>query len=233
MNAPLSDFMRLWFPNRKQVSIREIESNYKKCVYDECSGDTAYSWGPPEKLKAIQATLLDHEAWNGNPNPGHSLYTAFTAVGAYAYGSVPIRFKLKADSGVSLHSEIQSQEANEIESWSFGMPEHYDEIVRDFLRFKSKKLWRGYWATSDFSVVPKWTGTDNSLFFKFPLDEHEWSEDKLKTALLVMIKTILRGEGRIYYAKNACRNRKTAFETRLPTFINPFPSSNSSGNSAR
>ncbi len=166
--------------------------------------------------------MPDNGLWHGPPNPGHDLYTTISAVGSYGYGLIPVRIKLRP--GVyGSPSEYDIQNSNVVESWSFGTPEHYDEIIRDIQRSESKKPWIGYWHSYwALSSIPGGPPGDK-LFFTLPLDGHDFTEENLKTALLDVIQTILNGDGRIYYAEGTCRNRKREFETRFPTYINPFP----------
>ena len=48
-------------------------------------------------------------------------------------------------------------------------------------------------------------------------------EDGLKTRLLAFIRTILAGDGKITYAKSACRNRTITFSTLSPSSVDPLP----------
>lgn len=238
--APLSDFMRLWYPKREGSA--ERDPTIELCISSRASCelkmevgksysaddflrlpqvhlDTVYSWGPAVKLTNIQKALPDNGVWSGPVNPGHTLDTLFSAIGSYGYGLIPVRIRLSPKPGqmsVSVRSDYEIEDGNEIESWSYGTPEHYDEIVRDYLRFKSGAPWVGYSASADDDE-----GNHMQLFFA-GLDGHDFSEKALKSSLLEMIRMILNGEGRIHYAHGTCRNRRLAFETRYPTYINPF-----------
>jgi hypothetical protein len=223
----LKDFMVLWYPNKKQSY--GSDSYLSGCAPKECWIETVYSWGPEAKLRALQEALPDDGVWSGRPNPGHNLYTLSSAVGSFAYGEIPIRIKLKQNSepqlirATYLDMERPITSAENIESWSFGTPEHYDEIVRDFKRYESSKTWYGYNYSAYLNRVHGERRTDgDGLFFSPGLDGHDWSEDTLKRNLSEMVRTILGGDGRIYYSHGTCRNRKLEFETRFPTYINPF-----------
>jgi hypothetical protein len=240
MNAPLKDFLRLWYPGKpgmietSQVGdeCRKVENAYviKSSVaaspapatsYPKpatpCFYDTVYSWGPKEKLFALLKTMPDNDNWRGPPNPGRNLDTVASAIGSFGYGMFPVRVKLKPGR-LAPPSEYIVNDGSEVESWSFGTPEHYDEIVRDYLRYESKQPWIGYWGTASFQG-----DQHDRLFFPERLDGHEFSEQNLKAALLAMVQMILKGEGRIFYSSDTCRNRKLAFETRFPNYVNPFP----------
>jgi hypothetical protein len=241
-SAPLQDFLRLWYPGRPGSV--DTESAAAACRAEEsatvtvmsngangwtgmtsaipveerkCFYDTIYSWGSKAKLTTLQGTLADNEMWKGPPNPGRMLDGAVSAVGSHGYGDVPVRLKLRP--GVfPPPTEYTIQTGNEVESWSFGAPEHYDEIVRDVLRFQSKKPWVGYWVTGSIDGTK-----EDKIFFSTNLDGHDFTEENLKKSLLEMISMVLKGEGRIYYAPGICRNRKLEFETRFPNYMDPFP----------
>jgi hypothetical protein len=221
-DAPLDSFMRLWYPDRKGVST--YDSLFEACLssHSKCGGhiqiDTVYSWGPLAKIKSLESRMRDGGEWHGNPNPGHRLDTLASPLGSYGYGIVPVRIRLSpipAWMEVVLRLDYDYVVGDEIESWSYGTPEHYDEIVRDYLRFKSGEPWIGYMPTAD-------DHDNDRLFFESSLDGHAFNPDALKNSLREMIRMVLNGEGRIYYAKGQCRNRSLEFQTRFPTYFNPF-----------
>lgn len=232
-DAPLEDFMKFWYPDQKTETpnltfLKQCKDNSSACETTRINVDTFYSWGPEAKLKNMQATLPDGGVWEGNPNPGYTLDTLFTAIGSYGYGLIPVRIRAKARSVPVnyLGGDQNFESAREIESWSFGTPEHYDEIVRDYQRYKSGGLWVGYFAVHTWDGYKMGHSPDDDifrdeLFMKDILDGHYFSEENLKASMLKMVQMILNGEGRIYYAKGQCRNRKLEFETGLPTYINP------------
>lgn len=215
-NVSLSDLMVLWYPEHEHKLVQHfgIESCQEQTL---CDVDTVYSWGSLAKLETLKATLRDRSKWQGEPNPGRMLSTLFSAVGSYAYGPIPVRLKLKPSAAhVNPRGEHTIRDGSEIESWSFGAPEHYDEIVRDYLRYKSGNIWYGYALTRALTNTNR-----DQLFFDAPLDGHAFREEALKSSMMQMVETILRGEGRIYYADGACRNQKLAFATKYPSYINP------------
>lgn len=246
-SAPIDDFMKLWYPD--QHAGADTEAFFNQCQQEPfkgfrwispdqglgpCAPDTLYSWGPKAKLVSIRNTLQDNKVWKGPANPGRLLFTTFSAIGTFGYGLIPIRFKIKPSTqfawehpddgntvqyfGFSVQQDYVIHDAAVIESWSFGTPEHYDEIVRDYLRFKSGQSWIGY-IPYEANVGATFFGK-RSLFIR--IDSHDFTEDGLRAALLEMIRMILNREGRIYYSKNSCRNRKFEFETRNATYVNPF-----------
>lgn len=243
-SAPLKDFMKLWYPDRKASG--EMDPIIKDCIanpsycepwrsgktsfsfaelraFPQVRLDTVYSWGSVDKLEGLQHLLPNGAVWSENEFSGFRISSLFSAVGSYGYGLVPIRIRLAQDKvlenmNISITSDYSISSSNEIESWSYGTPEHYDEIVRDYLRYKSGQPWVGYSASS---------GDDDKmqLFFE-GLDGHDFGESNLKASLLEMIRMILAGEGRIYQISGLCRSRDLEFKTLYPTYINPFKAEN-------
>ncbi len=211
---------------------------------EACSPDVLYSWGPLEKTTSFSKYIPDGALWTGPmnapvTNTNHSkgsgtVYATFSAIATFGYGAVPIRIKIKptaqyhstTTAGASRNGEVAFyvlsnwhdyylSDAAVVESWSFGTPEHYDEIVRDALRIASGKRALAY------TGEPQGNGI-NRLWQLSNYDGHASNAVQLKNALRGMIQMILNGEGRIHYSKGACRNRKLHFKTDKPTYINPF-----------
>jgi len=217
ISAPLNDFLIFWYPERNTDTFSDAD--LEQCEIEGCNLDTFYSWGPLAKVKTFMKTMPDGKKWSGFPNPGHMFATLFSAVGSYGYGLIPVRIKLNGNKyPVHPDREQSISDGSEVESWSFASPEHYDEIIRDLIRYKTNKLWHGYTV---FERIKNEKGFQNQLFFDLGIDGNEFSENVLKRNLLKMIQMILNREGRIYYSKNSCRNRDLAFKTKFPTYINP------------
>lgn len=197
----------------------------------ECSPDVLYSWGPKIKLDSMANGLRNEENWHGSANPGRkTLYTALTPFSTYAYGTYQVRLKIKPqtiyqtrdcnDSSGTIcvrtatFQEFNIEDAGVIESWSFGTPEQYDEMVRDIIKFSSGKKAQGY-----YSKEPKGKGL-NRLFGNLA-DGVEDSERKLKENLLEHIRMVINEEGQIRFYSGSCQNRKLHFKTSKPTYFNP------------
>lgn len=249
--APLGDFLKLWYPGRKRHLGSDDESYIFKCqkapwqnfkggpdgyLTKECSPDTLYSWGPPAKITTLKQTMADGKAWQGPLNPKSQsglLFTSASAVSTYPFGVAGVRIKLKPgvrtkltgwahhENGVVALNNDWAQDyvlsdASLVESWSYGTPEHYDEIVRDILRFASGK------TAMHWSAKQQPTGTGVARLFSYGLvDNQPNDEATLKATLLGMIKIILSGQGQIQYADGACRNRAQHFATDHPSYMNP------------
>ncbi|MCM2277684.1 MAG: hypothetical protein NDJ89_06370 [Oligoflexia bacterium] len=217
--------------------------NYGTAEYapESCVPDVLYSWGPRAKVDTFQQTIRDGKAWAGKPNPGSetsdgTLFLSLSAASTYMYGVVPIRFKLKPKVPLHLQRGVKADDlkipgevtyrdweyqdywiadSSVIESWSFGTPEHYDEIVRDILRISSGENAALYHRK-------ELHGSGIERFFSIgATDQNPNNEEKLKATLLEMVRMIVTGEGRIYYSKGACRNREEHFATDRPSYLNP------------
>lgn len=100
-----------------------------------------------------------------------------------------------------------------VSTYSYGTPQHYDEIVRDIIQISS-----GQRALGNKAGEP--SGQGLSRLYNDGLSEvNQQDETELKKVLLEMIKMILNKEGRIFYAKGSCRNKNSHFDTQRPTYF--------------
>lgn len=212
---------------------------------EDCKPDVLYSWGPTVKLENMKKTMIDNQLWKGSPNPinnkATTLFMAKSPVVSFGYGDIAIRIKLKSgtpfpyehhsmfNKGEKDYSKVDGVMMNRawnkdymlknssfINSWSFGTPQIYDEMVRDILRFKNKKSAEVY-ASNGTNDPSK--GLDN--LFQQKADRKDFSEKELKRKLLKHISMILNGEGKIHYQKGSCRNKELHYKTNKPTYSNP------------
>jgi hypothetical protein len=222
---------------------RTMRAGSDGLIDPQCRPDTLYSWGPLAKLQNISQALVDKGSWEVLINPGIQfggyrpkglVYSTISAVATFEYGPVPIRFKVRSDIPMkAVTSPSQANNSGEItyytaqrfedfylldgtsiDSWSFGTPEQYDEIVRDIQRMITGKP--AIFYTNDPQVNGYQTLENLDAW-----DGHRASLESLKQSLLTMIKQIVNGEGRIFYREGVCRNRRKHFETTKPTYINP------------
>lgn len=112
------------------------------------------------------------------------------------------------------YQEFNISDAAVNESWSYGTPEQYDEIVKDIIRISSGKRAQGYYV-----FEPKGIGIER--FIGYLSDGLADNEETLKQSLLGMLEMILNGKGRIHYAKEICRNRNLHFSTRHHSYFRP------------
>jgi hypothetical protein len=250
MNAPIEDFLKTWYPNRPVIGKGDGDDYIIRCqekpwmglrtkndsIPEECAPDVLYSWGSKAKVDTIEKTLVDSRKWIGAVNPNGEIgkgtvYATPSAVSTFMYGQIPVRIKLKPKTqfriaGVAdiygavgyrndTYQDFLISDASVIESWSYGTPEHYDEIIRDIQRFSS-----GMPGIRYVRGEPSGKGIDR-IFSSGNIDGKINNEQVLKGALLEMIRTILAGEGRIFYSKNTCRNRTEHFLSDKPTYMNP------------
>jgi hypothetical protein len=211
----------------------------------ECKPDVFYSWGPEDKLQNMERAMKDGEAWTSSPNPrasGYgigssdgkptSLFMAITPFSSSAYGEYAVRIKVKKATRmttVGWHPEpgtldfnpverfqdVVMNDASVIESWSYGTPDIYDELVRDVKQIASGKRAQLY---APKLVDANATGMKRLYHI---VDRNTMDEDALKKRFLTLIGMILRGDGRIHYQKGACRNREAHYKTDRPTYFNP------------
>jgi hypothetical protein len=204
-------------------------------VSQNCKPDTLYSWGPREKLDVIKQSIPDGKEWKGDINPqakiAHgTVFTSVSPASTFGYGKIVIRFKIKKE--IPYHRETMGAQDHEIgvrmeecqdfcikdssvvESWSYGTPEIYDEVVRDALRIASGKQ-----AWVYFAHKPKGKGLQR--VYSQPVDNHVQSEENLKQNLLELIREILNHEGGVFFPKNGCRDRAQHFSTDKHSYINP------------
>lgn len=228
------------FIQRCQTSLWSRLKSNGDYLTPECSPDVLYSWGPREKMDGFKRTVPDDATWSSlihrPPSPIGAreplLYATISPVATYAYGLIPVRLKIKKGTSYKLTSNVQGSDreivyypwpgedfilktGTYVENWSYGTPEHYDEIVRDIRWIASGKPGIVYYG------APNGQGLErvNSLRV---FDGHEGGEPVLKKSLLEMIRMILSEEGRIYYQKGSCRNRTKAFQVPKPTYFAPF-----------
>ena len=207
-----------------------------------CRPDVLYSWGPQKKMEAITGKLKTGAKWEGTPNPftgglAHgAVFTTISPVSTFGYGSNLIRFKIKPgaayngrgyggeDGEVSIRSSTYNyyndfvlKDASLIESYSYGTPEIYDELVREIRRYRADK------RVSVYQVLDAQPSGIERLWAQ-AADGNEHDEAGLKENLLEVIRQILSGEGRIVFNEGACENRSRHYSTAHPNFIVPFSS---------
>lgn len=223
---------------KAEAELINLKPNTLSYLAKECKPDVLYSWGPEVKLAGMQKTMQDGKEWANSPNPlpnndKAALFMSMSPTSTFGYGNIAVRLKIKpsvpykhiwgyVDSKEAMPNEIQvrtdqyqdftTKDASVIESWSFGTPEHYDEIVSELLRFKEKKRAQLYFRKIDSDGI-------DQLYTN--VDSYKTDEDILKKRLLNHIEMILQGRGRIVYQKGSCRNREQSFKTKRPTYFNP------------
>jgi hypothetical protein len=250
-----------FFDCQKQPWMPLTKMDKKKFLVDECKPDVLYSWGPEIKLDNMKERMPDNKTWSGSPNyrqdNSSPLFMSMSPVSTFGYGDVSVRIKVKktvpfksgdissshAPNTIKVRNEelfndFTTKDSNVIESWSYGTPEHYDEIVRDIKRFKSQKRAQSYFspagkensAADTKEKVERYSKTsgDEKLYYDLPqygtysnLDGYDFDETILKQRLLRHIEMVVNGEGRIHYGSEACRNRVQHFRTKRRTYFNP------------
>lgn len=213
----------------------------KRILPEKCRPDVLYSWADDIKVKNIAHHLADNKKWKGIPNPykvekkliQDPLSLAQTPAMTFGYGQILMRVRIKETgkfvrltereqpvkgeietSPAGYMPEFSLSDSSLVESWSFGTPEIYDEIIRDLIRIQSNKRAQHYFGDEERDGLEK-------IYLDALLDDHEFSEKVLKRNLLRLIDQILKGEGKVFYQKGACRSYENHYRTKKPTWFNP------------
>ncbi len=237
--APIEDFFHLWYPDQE----RELKTSYLDfCVNLQrtemvreangtlskaCQPDVLYSWGPEIKLKTIRSELTDGANWAKPVNGGRSVWMTISPISTYSYGAIPIRFKFKPqttfvhegkDGTVWEHTgglmDFIFDNGSVLESWSFGMPQHYDEIIKDIRQFAK---------TTEIVTYSGYRGANpdyRNIYIAGVMEREAQSEETLRQRLTLMIKMILENKGEVHYAKGVSQSVKQHFATDHPTYFN-------------
>lgn len=150
----------------------------------ECYPEILYSWGDNKKLQDLISRMGKTPFGSVKFNPAHpNLWATISPVASFCYGLIPVRIKLKqhvwfksmlsrqrADPYMAKLAQFFSypkveylfqglvdfaiDDSNAIESWSFGTPEHYDEIMREveWMYTHKRSEWVGYNLTKEDKV---------------------------------------------------------------------------------
>lgn len=211
-------------------------------LHESCKLDTLYSWGTEAKLNVLISQM-------GQVNPWKTIQTIYTSRGPFStfgYGPVAIRIKLKKNvvfkrtSSYTRCDHATSPEAQTtvyvrngdqyrdwticntgvIHSWSFFNREHYDEIVKDYLRHQ-ELLQSG---TSIAGYIEQYSSYQQArTVFGGSIDGHSFGEEKLIQNLQLFIRKIENGSEKIYYNPDlpaSEKNREAHFRTSYPTYFN-------------
>ena len=214
----------------------------------DCRPKTLYSWGTREKLETIKERLGPGKTWEGLANPGAQIksgriFSTISAVSTYGYGAIPVRFEIRASApymftgtymqdgeklkGVAIrkdnYHDFTFEDAGLVESWSFGTPELYDEIVRDILRFRSGKRASVYSETYSYNEALSAKTIDAYMrrLYGQGADGYEQNEEVLKENLLEVLREILANEGRLIFPSGTCGDFEQHYSTGQPNYINP------------
>jgi hypothetical protein len=237
--APISDFLHLWLPNQINENIdgyhldcfKDNNLFPKKTLTDRtCSPDVLYSWGPLAKLNSLKNEISDDkQSWNIFLNNRRNIWATISPVSTYSYGIIPIRFKFKPQTHFSRSFnqdgvyfiggfallDFTFFKGEVLESWSYGTPEHYDEIIKDIKRFLSGKKALSYTGLREGLTL------DMQAVYNAGVPERgSQDEATLRRNLTLMIKMILEDKGQVFYAPGTDHDRVKHFATDHPTYFN-------------
>jgi hypothetical protein len=198
--------------------------------------DTVYSWMQPENVKS-RLDSLNVQTWQGMWRP---LFLTRAPLASYPYGSVSLRFKIKP--GVHFkrernHCKVSLSEAETtvyvfaglmsefvicspkvIESVSFAMKEHYDEMIRDLIQHKERPEAASYYM--------RFSQTGDRGFFNSGdacPDNMCYRESTLMNNLRATLRLILRNQSRLVYNPDTMPSEQTElrhFQTLRPIYFN-------------
>lgn len=206
----------------------------------ECEPDTLYSWGAQDKIDFLKVAL-GKENWK---EVFRTVYAARSPLSTFGYGPIPIRIKLKSSpelfSGPAWLSrdwcESQATQltmkvyfnrrddysdwsfcnSQVIHSWSYGTPEHYDEVIRELAFFDTKKDRLDefdFYAFEQASV---------KTVFGVTVDYHLFTREKL-TESMIAWQALAEQGGLIFYSPSLPESEKTRdahFKTEHPVYFN-------------
>jgi hypothetical protein len=225
---------------------RKNKSDLAKCIsgnqsfnmlVKECRTDTLYSWGDETKLNVL-AGLIGKGAWL----PIQTIFASRGPISTVEYGPIQIRVKLRKGivftptgfgcAGVNAgnvgirtdgtFSDWTICSPDAIHSWSVFMPEHYDEIIQEYMNYKNIKRTGAPMLGNIEVYAPSRQAGD--IFFGGTIDGRGvYSEDTLKGQLAVFLKGIKASKGKIFYNPQlpaAEKTREAHFSTDFPTHFN-------------
>lgn len=214
--------------------------NTGSTINEACKLDTLYSWGSQVKLD-ILIGQMGHGAWG-------KIKTIFSSRGplsTFGYGPISIRLKLKkgvrfkavgfqrcdfADHEEArntvyvrtsvIYSDWSICNPDVLHSWSHSTPEHYDEMMKEYLLHQSlvnsNRPLLGY--------VERYGGDYQARsLFQSSIDTYSFSESVLDSRFQLLLKRIQDKLGQIFFNPNLPANERTReehFKTEYPTYFN-------------
>jgi hypothetical protein len=225
---------------------RKNKSDLAKCISGnqsfnfsskECLTDTLYSWGDERKLNVLSG-LIGKGAWL----PIQTIFASRGPISTLEYGPIAIRVKLRkgavftpthfgcsgvATGNVGIRSDGVFSDwtvctPESIHSWSVFMPEHYDEIIQEYLNYKELKRAGAPMLGNVEVYAPNRQAGD--ILFGGTIDSRGiYSEATLQGQLAVFLNGINAGKGKIFYNPSLPAEERTPeahFSTDFPTHFN-------------
>jgi hypothetical protein len=204
-----------------------------------CAPDTFYSWGPLKKAETVSDQTKKPE-WSRLNNRGF-VYVSQTPMATYCYGNYALRFKMKSTASYRgnqyhelktyLNDWVIKEYFNlaDVDSISFGQPEHFDEIILEIQRrLDPTKNWWKAELYIDPMAFPRPAGDPypntslkGRLLNGCVPEVQELSEESLVKNLISFLEVIQQNKGWIHF--NHCEkcNKQDHFKTKWPSFFNP------------
>jgi len=245
-DAPLTDFLKLWYPDRGDGG--NLESPFFACesealgafkmpddnqVPANCRPDVLYSWGTVQKSH-LTRHLPDGAEWTGPVTTYNmaiangTVFTSISAVSTFGYGDTLMRFKIKPGTPFNFQNFGASPGQVSVRADTFHDFAISDAAVLESISIGTPEIYDEiirdivrYQSGKRVSVYVSNQETGIARLFAQAIDGHDQSEAHLKLNLIEIIREITSGEGQMVYAKGSCRNRARKFSTAYPNYIEP------------
>lgn len=239
---PIGPDLRGCIVNRFQ----SFKANMNGSLSDQCKTDTLYSWGDIAKIQALEGQIGGHlTSWR----PIRTLYATRGPISTFGYGDLSIRIRLRDNVQFRQHnaflrcdlegdkhkgivylradgyfSDWTFCDPDVIHSWSYGTPEHYDEIVQELIGHDV--------ALKQNSSVIGWVEVysglhhqKSSIFFDGTIDDRKnYSRRVLSQNMTTHLRWIENNSQGVVHFNPALnqteKTREKHFSTQYPTHFN-------------
>ncbi|MFZ4713749.1 MAG: NIF family HAD-type phosphatase [Bacteriovoracaceae bacterium] len=219
-------------------------------LLDECKPDVVYSWGPYKKLQALEGWMGEGN-WVDSYRPLFAAFSPITTFG-YGDIAIRIKFRKGMRWVKTSESHDHCKQYNDtekkrtifyrtynfsgnewlldytvcsphpIESWSYGTPEHYDEMVKDYNWIKKKEKENKPREVELYILGDRqW----NLQWAYEGIDGYSFDEEIFLNRLQTHLGMVSNKEGNIYFNPTidpSLKTRKEHFKTRHSIYFNEY-----------
>jgi hypothetical protein len=201
-----------WY--RDHLSDKPWPEQLERSLYTTSSAAATFGYGPiPMRFKIKKGTRFKFFA-NASPYQCDDYVKKNLVNKDELKNTVIVRYELR-DSGLAFLDYIICS-ANVIDSWSYGTPENYDEILADVNWMSSKdfKLWEGY---------SKQSGHDDFIGNDIDGDGMgtDFSQKTLQRRMNFLWFVAHHQLGHVYFPPGSSAKREEHFATSRPIYFNP------------
>lgn len=219
-----------------------IKTDAQGVLLKECQPDTLYSWGPALKKDSLE-TWMGNDAWVTSMRPLFMTRSPVATFG-YGPIPVRIKLKpnlnwvytsqahsicgsvSESDKQTTVYYRTMNWSGNihlldyiicspgPIASWSYGLKEHYDEIVKDYNWIRKKE-------DREFELYL--SGGNQLQYLYGGIDGHDFSEYSLIRYLGIMQSMIKNNSGKVHFNPDIPKDQRTTsehFKTSIPIYYN-------------